>query len=307
MRKKESDDKKTMGALARRRKNMPYYFLLPVLLPLVLLFGYPLIKSCIIAFQNYKLGNSNIYFNDFENFRKLFEDRDFPLILKNSLVYVTGSVAGQFLLGLGLALALRKKFPGRGLYQSIVFLPWAFSAFVVGLLFRWSFNGEYGVVNDLLLKLNIVEKGPAWLGTPGLSLLVVTIAMIWTGIPFFGIMILAALQSIPNDVFEAADIDGCGIFRKFFSITVPYIKPTIIITILLRTIWIFNSFDLIVIMTEGGPANYSQTLPSYIYTKAFSAYDFGLAGAFGLMLMIILGMYAVLFLKISRYEEAGDF
>ncbi len=307
MRKKESDDKKTMGALARRRKNMPYYFLLPVLLPLVLLFGYPLIKSCIIAFQNYKLGNSNIYFNDFENFRKLFEDRDFPLILKNSLVYVTGSVAGQFLLGLGLALALRKKFPGRGLYQSIVFLPWAFSAFVVGLLFRWSFNGEYGVVNDLLLKLNIVEKGPAWLGTPGLSLLVVMIAMIWTGIPFFGIMILAALQSIPNDVFEAADIDGCGIFRKFFSITVPYIKPTIIITILLRTIWIFNSFDLIVIMTEGGPANYSQTLPSYIYTKAFSAYDFGLAGAFGLMLMIILGMYAVLFLKISRYEEAGDF
>ena len=307
MRKKESDDKKTMGALARRRKNMPYYFLLPVLLPLVLLFGYPLIKSCIIAFQNYKLGNSNIYFNDFENFRKLFEDRDFPLILKNSLVYVTGSVAGQFLLGLGLALALRKKFPGRGLYQSIVFLPWAFSAFVVGLLFRWSFNGEYGVVNDLLLKLNIVEKGPAWLGTPGLSLLFVMIAMIWTGIPFFGIMILAALQSIPNDVFEAADIDGCGIFRKFFSITVPYIKPTIIITILLRTIWIFNSFDLIVIMTEGGPANYSQTLPSYIYTKAFSAYDFGLAGAFGLMLMIILGMYAVLFLKISRYEEAGDF
>ena len=307
MSKKENSDKKAMGALTRRRRNMPYYFLLPVLLPLVLLFGYPLIKSCIIAFQNYKLGNPNVYFNDFENFRKLFADRDFLLILKNSLIYVTGSVAGQFFLGLGLALALRKKFPGRGIYQSIVFLPWAFSAFVVGLLFRWSFNGEYGVVNDLLLKLGIVEKGPAWLGTPGLSLLVVTIAMIWIGIPFFGIMILAALQSIPNDVFEAADIDGCGIFRKFFSITVPYIKPTIIITILLRTIWIFNSFDLIVIMTEGGPANYSQTLPSYIYTKAFSAYDFGLAGAFGLMLMIILGMYAVLFLKISKYEEAGDF
>lgn len=307
MSKKAKNVNKEMGALAQRRKNMPYYFLLPVLLPLVLLFGYPLLKSCVMAFQNYKLGNPDIYFNNFENFKKLFADKDFGLILKNSLIYVIVSVAGQFLLGLGLALALKKKFPGRGIYQSIVFLPWAFSAFVVGLLFRWSFNGEYGVVNDLLLKLGIVEKGPAWLGTPGLSLLVVIIAMIWIGIPFFGIMILAALQSIPNDVFEAADIDGCGIFRKFFSITVPYIKPTIIITVLLRTIWIFNSFDLIIIMTEGGPANYSQTLPSYIYTKAFSAYDFGLAGAFGLMLMIILGLYAAIFLKISKYEEAGDF
>lgn len=131
---------KAIGGLARRRRNMPYYFLLPVLLPLVLLFGYPLIRSCIMAFQNYKLGNPNIYFNDFENFRKLFGDKDFLLILKNSLIYVVGSVTGQFLLGLGLALALKEKFPGRGIYQSIVFLPWAFSAFVVGLLFRWSFN-----------------------------------------------------------------------------------------------------------------------------------------------------------------------
>lgn len=300
-------NEKAIGGLARRRRNMPYYFLLPVLLPLVLLFGYPLIRSCIMAFQNYKLGNPNVYFNDFENFRKLFGDKDFLLILKNSLIYVIGSVTGQFLLGLGLALALKEKFPGRGIYQSIVFLPWAFSAFVVGLLFRWSFNGEYGVVNDILLKLGIVDKGPAWLGTPGLSLLVVMFAMIWIGIPFFGIMILAALQSIPNDVYEAAEIDGCGVFRKFFYIVLPFIKPTIIITVLLRTIWIFNSFDLIVIMTDGGPANYSQTLPSYIYTKAFSAYDFGLAGAFGLMLMVILGLYAVFFLKVSKYEEAGDF
>ncbi len=303
---KNTNGKQRSGKLARRRKYMPYYFMLPVLIPLLLVFGYPLIKSCIMAFQNYKLGSGDIYFNNFENFKKLFGDNDFALILKNSVIYVVGSVAGQFLLGLGLALSLKKRFPGRGIYQSIVFLPWAFSAFVVGLLFRWSFNGEYGVINDILMKLGM-EKGPAWLGTPGLSLLVVMIAMIWIGIPFFGIMILAALQSIPNDIYEAADIDGCGVFRKFFSLTLPFIKPTIIMTVLLRTIWIFNSFDLIVIMTGGGPANYSQTLPSYMYTKAFSSYDFGLAGALGLVLLVILGIYAVLFLKISKYEEAGDF
>lgn len=295
------------GRMARKKRVEPWYYVGPIFLLLVIMFGYPLIKSIVMAFQNYKLGNANVYFNDFANFQKMFGDKDFPLLLKNSIVYVIVSVFGQFIGGLILALCLRDKFKGRGIYQSIVFLPWAFSAFVVGLVFRWSFNGEYGVVNDVLMKLGIIKKGIAWLGTPGLSLVVVILAMIWIGIPFFGIMILAALQSIPDEIYEAADMDGCGMFRKFFSLTIPYIKPTVIMTILLRTIWIFNSFDLVVIVTQGGPANYSQTLPSYMYTKAFSGYDFGLAGAFGVLLMVILGVYAVLFLKLSNYDKAGDF
>ena len=295
------------GRMSRRKKMEPWYYVGPIFLLLVIMFGYPLIKSVVMAFQNYKLGNANVYFNDFANFHKMFGDKDFLLLLKNSVVYVVVSVFGQFIGGLILALCLRDKFKGRGIYQSIVFLPWAFSAFVVGLVFRWSFNGEYGVVNDVLMKLGIIKKGIAWLGTPGLSLVVVILAMIWIGIPFFGIMLLAALQSIPDEIYEAADMDGCGMFRKFFSLTLPYIKPTVIMTILLRTIWIFNSFDLVVIVTQGGPANYSQTLPSYMYTKAFSGYDFGLAGAFGVLLMVILGVYAVLFLKLSNYDKAGDF
>lgn len=295
------------GRMARKKRVEPWYYVGPIFLLLVIMLGYPLIKSIVMAFQNYKLGNANVYFNDFANFQKMFGDKDFPLLLKNSIVYVIVSVFGQFIGGLILALCLRDKFKGRGIYQSIVFLPWAFSAFVVGLVFRWSFNGEYGVVNDVLMKLGIIKKGIAWLGTPGLSLVVVILAMIWIGIPFFGIMILAALQSIPDEIYEAADMDGCGMFRKFFSLTLPYIKPTVIMTILLRTIWIFNSFDLVVIVTQGGPANYSQTLPSYMYTKAFSGYDFGLAGAFGVLLMVILGVYAVLFLKLSNYDKAGDF
>ena len=295
------------GRMSRRKKMEPWYYVGPIFLLLVIMFGYPLIKSVVMAFQNYKLGNANVYFNDFANFHKMFGDKDFLLLLKHSVVYVVVSVFGQLIGGLILALCLRDKFKGRGIYQSIVFLPWAFSAFVVGLVFRWSFNGEYGVVNDVLMKLGIIKKGIAWLGTPGLSLVVVILAMIWIGIPFFGIMILAALQSIPDEIYEAADMDGCGMFRKFFSLTLPYIKPTVIMTILLRTIWIFNSFDLVVIVTQGGPANYSQTLPSYMYTKAFSGYDFGLAGAFGVLLMVILGVYAVLFLKLSNYDKAGDF
>ena len=286
----------------------PYAFIFPVLLLLLLAFGYPLINSGVMAFQNYKLTAPNaIRFNGMDNFQKLFADSDIGLIIKNSLVYVMASVSGQFILGMILALALRKKFRGRGVYQAIVFLPWAFSAFVIGLIFRWSFNGEYGVINDLLIKLGNVGEKIAWLGTPGLSLLVVIFAMIWMGVPFFAIMILAALQSIPEEVYEAADMDGCGAIRRYFAITIPYIKPTIIMTLLLRTIWIFNSFDLIVVITGGGPANYSQTLPSYMYTKAFSSYDFGLASALGLLLIVVLGLYSVFFLRFTKYNKAGDF
>ena len=164
--------------MEKKRKREPWLFLLPVLVVLLLLFGYPLINSIVMAFQNYKLTAPNdIYFNGFENFKKLFGDPDGLMILKNSIIYVVISVAGQFLLGLTLALALKKQFKGRGLYQSIVFLPWAFSGFVVGLIFRWSFNGEYGVVNNLLMKLGIIDNNIAWLGTPGYSLAVVIIAM----------------------------------------------------------------------------------------------------------------------------------
>ena len=295
-------------SLQTRRMLQPYFYLGPVLLLLVLMFGYPLIDSIIMSFQSYKLSKPNdIAWNNFQNYIKMFTDKNFLLLVKNSLIYVIASVAGQFLLGLILALALNTKFKGRGIYQSIVFLPWAFSAFVVGLLFRWSFNGEYGVINDILKKLGLIEKGVSWLGTPGLSLLVVIFAMVWIGIPFFAINILAALQSVPSEIYEAADMDGCGAVRKFFSLTVPFIKPTIITTLLLRTIWIFNSFDLIVIVTEGGPANYSQTLPSYMYSQAFSSYDFGRAGAFGVLLMLVLSVYAIVFLKVTKYDKAGDF
>lgn len=294
--------------MKRKKKMEPWLFLLPALIILLLLFGYPLINSFIMAFQNYKLtAPNNITFNGIENFKKLFADKDTLMILKNTLIYVVISVLGQFLLGMTLALALKKQFRGRGIYQSIVFLPWAFSGFVVGLIYRWSFNGEYGVVNNILLDLGIIDKKIAWLGTPGFSLAVVIIAMIWMGIPFFAIMILAALQSIPTDVYEAADVDGCSVVRQFFKITLPYIKPTIITTVLLRTIWIFNSFDLVLVITNGGPANTSQTLPAYMYSKAFGTYDFGFASALGVVIMVIMGAYAILFLKITKYDKAGDF
>lgn len=286
----------------------PYFFILPVLVLLLGMFAYPLIKSIIMSFQEYSLlAPNNIKFNGLENYKKLFGGDETLMILKNTLIYVFVSVGAQFILGMILALALRKRFRGRGIYQAIVFLPWSFSGFVIGLMYRWSFNGEYGVVNEILKDFGLIEKPIAWLGTPGYSLAVVIIAMIWMGIPFFAIMYLAALQSIPLDIYEAAELDGCSGIKKFINITIPYIKPTIITTLLLRTIWVFNSFDLVLVITNGGPANTSQTLPSYMYAKAFSNYDFGFASALGVVLMIVLGAYALTVMKVTNYDKAGEF
>lgn len=299
--------------ISKKRKRQlafePYLFLLPVIISMIALFGYPLINSFIMAFKNYKLTEpNNIHFNGIQNFINLFGgDEYLGMIALNSIKWVLISVISQFLLGLILALALRKPFKGKGIYQSIIFLPWAFSSFAVGLMYRWSFNGEYGVINDLLLKFGIINEKLAWLGDSNLALFTVIIAMVWIGVPFFGIMYLAALQSIPSEIYEAADMDGCGPIRKFFALTLPYIKPTIVITLLLRTIWVFNSIDLIVVMTGGGPAYSSSTLASYMYSRAYSTHDFGMASALGMVFMVALTLYALLFLKITKFEKAGDF
>jgi multiple sugar transport system permease protein len=168
---------------------------------------------------------------------------------------------------------------------------------------------------DLLLKSNINVFGlhdfllanRSFLGVPGLSLAVVIAAMVWVGVPFFGIMLLAALQSIPGELYEAVDIDGANIWQRFFSVTVPSIKPTIIMTILLRVIWVFNSSELTYIITGGGPGNSSQTLTSLLYMTANKTLDFGMTAALGLAFMVLLIGFAMFFIRATRYEEAGDY
>ena len=291
-----------------KNKRTPYLMILPAVLLLVVFMGYPLVNNVYLAFTFKQLLKPMLTgFAGLENFRTIFASSDLPRIAMNTVVWVVCSVGLQFLLGLGLAMALKKPFRGRALYQSIVFLPWALSSAIVGLTFRWIFNGEFGPVVDLLMKSGLISERLSFLGTQGLALGVVIFAMVWIGIPFFGIMLLASLQSIPSDYYEAADIDGAGRVARFFRITIPCIKPTIIMTVLLRVIWIFNSAELIYIITRGGPANSSQTLNSFLYMTANSTLDFGMTAALGLMFMVALVAFAVMFMRVTRYEEAGDF
>jgi multiple sugar transport system permease protein len=169
------------------------------------------------------------------------------------------------------------------------------------------FNEQNGLINYLLVKFGILEQGYPFLAIPNVSIYPAIVAMVWYGVPFFGIMLLAALQSIPKEIYESADIDGAGKWTQLFKITIPFIKPTIVITVLLRVIWVFNTADLIYIMTNGGPANTSHNLPSYIFNQISYSTDFGLASALGVMMLLILIVYSLLFLRATKYDDAGDF
>lgn len=292
----------------KKKEREAFWLLLPTALLLLVFIAYPLINTVALAFQDYKLTSlEKVNFNGIENFRAIVADPYFAMILRNSFVFTFITVALQFLLGLTLALALCKPFKGRNIYQAIVFLPWSISALVIGFTFRWLFNAEFGPVNDILIKLGILQEKVSFLGNGRLALGCVIAAMVWYGVPFFGIMLTAAFQSIPTDLYEAAEIDGSNAVQKFFYITLPYAKPTIVLTLLLRTIWVFNSADLIYVMTNGGPGNATHTLASYMFTKAYSTLNFGQTGALGTMFMAGLAVYTIVFMKITKYDGSGGF
>lgn len=282
--------------------------LLPALLLVAVFTYYPFLRGIGMAFQEYKLFNlKQIHFVGLQNFSEAFRDPQFLFALKNSLYWVVFSLAFQFLLGFILALVLNKRFWGRGVYQGFIFYPWALSGFLIGLIWKWLFNSQIGVINDLLLHLGIIHERIGFLSDPKWAMFSVIIANIWYGIAFFTIMLLAALQSIPSELYEAASMDGASGYRKLMFVTIPYIMPTIIATTLLRVIWIFNDPTLIYGMTNGGPAGATHILASLMLNKIIYDGNYGAASAVGVIMIVILFLYTLFYLLVTKSEKVGDF
>jgi multiple sugar transport system permease protein len=279
----------------------PYLYTAPVLILIVAVILMPLSVGLSYAFRDIQLLDPfSGGFVGFDHFRELKADPSFRAALLNTLIWTGASVAFQFIFGLILALLLNREFPGRRLVQALVFLPWAVPTFLVGLDWAWLFNPVVGPLPGWMFALKMTHDANNLLADPATALIGPIVAAIWWGIPFFAITNLAALQSIPKDLYEAASIDGAGTFKQFRSITLPLLAPTIAITILLRTIWIANFADLIVVMTNGGPADSTQTVASYIFTVAFRRLDFGYASAVAAVLLVLLFIYALAILSVRR-------
>lgn len=304
-------DKSTDTKRKSREKRRTCIFVLIMLLPAVVLtvwqIYWPTIQGIKMAFQNYNIYNlSNIKFVGFQNFKELLEPSAFNSFygtLGNTVVYVFGSLIPQLVIGFSLALLLQKKFRGRNLYQGIVFIPWALSGFIIGIMWRWMFNGTGGVINDLLMKLHLISSPVAWLSSKGTAMVAVIVANVWYGIPFFTIMITAALQSVPMDLYEAAAVDGANAFVRFRVVTLPHIKSVLILTTLLRVIWIFNGPETIMAMTDGGPAGSTEIITSYMYKQISVGMDYGKASAVGVICLLIMIVYTVIYLNVTKFTS----
>ncbi len=279
----------------------PWIYASPALILIITILLVPLGIGVSYAFRNIVLLDPfSGEFIGTGHFVEIWKDGNFWNALHNTIEWTVVSVLLQFVFGLILALLLNQPFPGRWLVQALVFLPWAVPSFLSGLNWAWLFNPVVGPLPHWFVRSGLMTTPENILSNPATALWGPIAANVWWGIPFYAITLLAALQSIPTDIYEAAQIDGAGPIKRFWSITLPFLAPTIAITLLLRAVWIANAADLIVVMTRGGPADSTQILASYIFSQAFQRLDFGYASAIATVLLVILLVYAAIVIALRQ-------
>jgi len=285
---------------------VPYLLLAPALGFVALFILYPLGLNLYTSFQHRVFTDpTGNRFVGIANYLAVAKDPTFWLVLRQSAVWVLGSLAFQFILGLALALLLNERFPARGLYRSLILSPWAISGVIIAIMWKWMYNPQVGVLNELLVRLGLVSHRLAFLADPGTALPAVMLTNIWRGTPFFAVMLLAALQAVPKTLYEAAAMDGAGAWHRFLHVTLPSILPMVFAALLLRTIWIFNDVDLIFVMTDGGPVRASETLATFLYKKASRDLDFGMGSALAMAMFAILMAVTTLYYRAFRRSDGN--
>ncbi len=286
----------------RNTWSYPYLLLAPALVVMVCVVFIPVVQAIITSLKYYDLRYpARTAFVGFKNYLDILsQDPQFWPSLARTFFWVVLGVGFQFLFGFILALILNHSFRGRGAVRALSMVPWVTPGVLIGLLWRWLYDGNYGVVNDLLLRIGVLKDAIPFLARIETALPATVVSVVWQGIPFFALMILAALQGVSTDMYEAADIDGATFFQKLFFITVPSIKNTLFVSLLLRIIWVANSVDIIQNMTAGGPAYASQTLSIYVYQKAH-VLNLGYASAMSVLMALLLLSVAIPYLR-STYK-----
>lgn len=284
------------------KKVLPYALLSPAVLVTLTIVFFPMIQAVWMSFHDYVLFRpKDISFVGLKNFIAAFKDEVFWISLRHTIVWIGITVPAQLFLGLCTALLLNQKFFWRPVARALIIIPWALPSVVIALMWVWIYDSNYGILNDLLLRANILKTAIPWLADPDTALYAIILTLTWQGFPFFAVMILAALQSIPANYYEAAAIDGASNFRQFWYITLPGISGVVFTAVLLRIIWVANSIDVIFVMTGGGPGYATYTLPLYAFIKARTGLDFGYGSAIAVLFAImLLSVVAIYLRRVSR-------
>jgi multiple sugar transport system permease protein len=290
-----------MFDLARpsRRHWLGYLLLAPAVLLVAALIVYPLFVSADLSFQNVGIARLDQPRKAFttNNYARLFSSPDFWMAAWVTLKLVVVVTGCCFVLGLGTALLVNQKFRGRSVARLLVALPWAVPEVIATVIFAWLFDSSAGLVNWLLIKAGLVDQTINWLSSTGGAFAAVTTTMIWKGYPFVSIMALAGLQSIPDDFYAAAKVDGASAWQRLLHITLPSLKPVIGVTLVLVMLWVFRDFSIIYVLTGGGPLKATQTLAIMTYEQAFGFFKMGYASAVGIVTLVICVLASMAMLR----------
>jgi multiple sugar transport system permease protein len=280
----------------------PYIFLAPAALYILVFQGFPLLQEVWLSFTRTTLLNPtrNVWVG-LDNYESIFTDPSFFQTLLTTLVYVVACVVGAVGLGLLVALLLNGRFPGRGVARALVTVPWAAPGIAIALIATWMFNAQYGILTKLLRALGIEPGASGVLDNPRLALAAVLVTTIWQLVPFVAVVLLSALQAVPQELVEAAEMDGANRWTVFRVVTLQVLKPTIGLVAVLMTIWSLRRFELIWLMTRGGPLGTTRTLVIDLYGEAFDTKQLGTAAAIGMVGIVI----SIIVIVGSRFVARG--
>ena len=283
-----------------------WLFVLPAIIIVLALFVYPIISSFYFSFTNKNLIRPTYDFVGLDNYIAVLKDKVFWNAFLNSLKWTIFSLGGQLLVGFTAALALNKVKHLKGFYKTLLIIPWAFPSIVIAFSWQWILNGVYGFLPNILVHLGLCDMPPQFLTDRVLAFVVLVFINIWFGAPMIMVNVLAALQTVPQDQYEAAEIDGAKGWQSFLYITVPHIKVVNGLLVVLRTVWIFNNFDLIYLITGGGPAGATQTVPVYAYDMGWGTKLLGKSSAVTVLLFIFLMAVCVAYFAVLAHWEKED-
>ncbi|MGK7944024.1 MAG: carbohydrate ABC transporter permease [Microcystaceae cyanobacterium] len=278
-------------AINLSEKQIGGLMIIPSLLVLAFVFIYPIGRAFWLSFFTENLGTQlEPVFSGLSNYLRMFGDSRFRHTLQNTATFTFFSVTLELILGMMIALTLHQSFKGRGILRTVAIIPWALPTAVMGLAWAWIFNDQYGVINDVLSRLGLIEQNINWLGSPTLAMVALICADVWKTTPFISIILLAGLQAIPQDLYEAHAIDGANPWQSFYQITLPLIRPQLLIAALFRFAQAFGIFDLVQVMTGGGPAGSTETVSIYIYSTVMRYLDFGYGATLVVVTFLILAI-----------------
>ena len=273
-----------------RTRRLGFLLALPAIIYITIFLVVPLVYNIWLSISD--ANGSNLITGDyhptgFANYKEMLASPGFWNGVKLSAIFTVASLALQFLVGYALALFFRKPFPGNGIIRALLLVAWILPAVVTGTIFRWMFDSDFGVINYFLTSMHLVDKPVMWLTGPTTAMVAVVVANLWVGMPFNMLLILSGLHTIDDGLYEAAEVDGAGPIRTFFSITEPLMRPVVFSLLLLGVINTYKVFDLIYTMTKGGPVEATTTLPIFTYLQTFKVFDFGNGAAASMLTMVL--------------------